>query len=249
MFGAVFVFLVFFRGEPHLQDFFFKKGIFMQRSIRAALVSCFLLLATLTAQAADPQPAAPATPAAAPAPAVPAAQPVLKPAPGLSLLPTAKEEAKPVVTSKIGVVDINRVTTDTVMGKAAQAQIKGQQAKLQKQVEAKRKQLDKFKADTERQLPNLTPQQREAKSKEFQKKIEEFQKFGMKAEKELMENQQKLTKGLFEAIGKAADEQGKAKGLAAVATNRDLLYLSSNVAMVDITGDIITSLNEKSAKK
>ena len=224
----------------------------MQRSIRTALVSCFLLLAALTAQAADPQPAAPATPAAAPAPAVPAAapaQPVLKPAPGLSLLPTAKEEAKPVAASKIGVVDINKVSTDTAMGKAAQAQIKAHQAKLQKQVEAKRKQLDKFKADTERQLPSLTPQQREAKSKEFQKKIEEFQKFGMKAEKELMENQQKLTKGLFEAIGKAADEQGKAKGLVAVATNRDLLYLSSNVAMVDITGDIIKSLDEKGAKK
>ena len=223
----------------------------MQRSIRTALVSCFLLLAALTAQAAD-QPAVPATPAAAPAPAVPAAapaQPALKPAPGLSLLPTAKEEAKPVVTTKIGVVDINKVSTDTVMGKAAQGQIKAHQAKLQKQVEAKRKQLDKFKADTERQLPGLTPQQREAKSKEFQKKIEEFQKFGMKAEKELMENQQKLTKGLFEAIGKAADEQGKAKGLVAVATNRDLLYLSSNVAMVDITGDIIKSLDEKGAKK
>lgn len=221
----------------------------MQRSIRAALVSCFLLLAAMSAQAADPQPAAPA---AAPAPAVPAAapaQPALKPAPGLSLLPTAKEEVKPAVTTKIGVVDINRVSTDTVMGKAAQAQIKAHQAKLQKQVEAKRKQLDKFKADTERQLPNLTPQQREAKSKEFQKKIEEFQKFGMKAEKELMESQQKLTKGLFEAISKAADEQGKAKGLAAVATNRDLLYLSSNVAMVDITGDIITSLDEKGPKK
>lgn len=226
----------------------------MQGSIRAALVSCFLLLAALTAQAADPQSAAPVTPApvSVPAPSVPAvapAQPALKPAPGLSLMPTAKEEAKPVVTIKIGVVDINKVSTDTVMGKTAQAQMKAQQAKLQKQVEAKRKQLDKFKADTERQLPGLTPPQREAKSKEFQKKIEEFQKFGMKAEKELMDNQQKLTKGLFEAIAKAADEQGKAKGLAAVATNRDLLYLSSNTAMVDITDDISTSLNEKGAKK
>ncbi|MCE1225365.1 MAG: OmpH family outer membrane protein [Geobacteraceae bacterium] len=220
----------------------------MQKSIRTALVSCFLLVAALTAQAAD-QPAAPATPSAAPAPAAVTAQPALKPAPGLSLLPTAKEEAKPVATTKIGVVDINKVSTETAMGKAAQAQIKAHQSKLQKQVEAKRKQLDKFKADTERQLPSLSPQQREAKSKEFQKKIEEFQKFGMKAEKELMENQQKLTKALFEAIGKAADEQGKAKGLAAVATNRDLLYLSSTVAMVDITGDVIKSLDEKGAKK
>lgn len=248
MLGAVFVFLAFFCGEPFLQDFLFKKGIFMQRSIRAALVSCFLLLAALTAQAADPQPAAPATPAAAPAPAVPA-QPALKSAPGLSLLPTAKEEAKPVAASKIGVVDINRVSTDTVMGKAAQTQIKEQQAKLQKQVEAKRKQLDKFKADTERQLPSLTPQQREAKSKEFQKKIEEFQKFGMKAEKELTENQQKLTKGLFEAIGKAADELGKAKGLTAIVINREVLFLGAGVEPVDITADLVALLDGKAKSK
>lgn len=218
----------------------------MRKSLRTLLVSSILLLAALTAQAAD-QAAAPTPPATAPA-ATPV-QPALKPAPGLSLLPAAKEEAKPIITTKIGVVDVNKVSTDTVMGKAAQSQIKSQQAKLQKQIETKRKQLDKFKADTERQLPGLSPQQREAKSKEFQKKIEEFQKFGMKAEKELMENQQKLTKGLFEAIGKAADEQGKAKGLAAVATNRDLLYLSSTVAMVDITADIVKSLDEKTAKK
>jgi outer membrane protein len=219
----------------------------MQRSIRIAISSCFLLLAALAAQAAD-QPATPPV-ATAPAPAAVAVQPDLKPAPGLSLLPAAREASQPVVVSKIGVVDINKISTDTVMGKDAQSKIKGQQAKLQKQVEAKRKQLDKFKADTERQLASLSPQQREAKSKEFQKKVEEFQKFGMKAEKELMDNQQKLTKDLFEAIGKAADELGKAKGLAAVVINRELLYLGSNVEMIDSTVDLVKLLNAKGAKK
>ena len=220
----------------------------MQRSIRTALVSCFLLLAALTVQAAE-QPAAPATPPAASAPAAAAVQPDLKPAPGLTLLPAAKPASLPVAAAKIGVVDVNKVSTDSVMGKAAQQQIKAQQTKLQKQVEAKRKQLDKFKADTERQLPGLSPQQREAKSKEFQKKIEEFQKFGMKAEKELMDNQQKLTKGLFEAIGKAADELGKAKGLIAVVINRELLFLVAGVEPLDITADLVKSLDEKGNSK
>lgn len=219
----------------------------MQPSLRAAVVSCFLLLAALTAQAAD-QPAAPATPAGS-VPATGAAQSTLKPAPGLSLLPAVKEAAQPVTAAKIGVVDINKISMDSAIGKDAQTKIKGLQAKLQKQVEVKRKQLDKFKADTERQLPSLSPQQREAKSKEFQKKVEEFQKFGMKLEKELMDSQQKLTKALFEAIGKAAEELGKNKGLTAITVNRELLFLGAGVEPVDLTADLVKLLDEKGAKK
>lgn len=218
----------------------------MQRAIVSIVCALFLSLAAQPVQAADQS----APPAASTAPAPAASQPsLLQSSPGLSLLPAVKETPPPVATPKIGIVDINKISADSTMGKAAQSQIKSQQAKLQKQIEAKRKQLDTFKADTERQLPGLSPQQREAKSKEFQKKVEEFQKLGMKLEKELMDSQQKLTKGLFEAIGKAADELGRAKGLTAIVINRELLYLGQNIEMVDITGDIIASLNEKGAKK
>lgn len=221
----------------------------MQNFIRAALFLPALMLATLTAQAAD-QPVIQPTPAAvASAPASDAAQPDLKAAPGLSLLPSIKPTLLPVAISRIGVVDVNRVSSESTMGKAAQNQIKSQQARLQKQIEAKRKQLDKFKADTERQLPSLSPQQREAKSKEFQKKIEEFQKFGVGAEKELMASQEKLTKGLFEAIGKAAEELGKAKGLTAIVINRELLFVGAGVEPIDLSAELVTLLNEKGSKK
>jgi outer membrane protein len=214
----------------------------MNHAIRAIVCSFFLSLAAFNVQAADQQPAA----AAAPAIAQPT---LLQSAPGLSLLPAVREAAQPVATVKIGVVDVNKASADSIMGKAAQNQIKTQQAKLQKQVESKRKQLDKFKADTERQLPTLSPQQRESKSKEFQKKVEEFQKFGMNAEKELMASQQKLTKGLFEAIGQAAEELGKSKGLNAIVINRELLFLGPGVEPVDLTADLVKLLDEKGKKK
>jgi len=210
----------------------------MNYAMRTIVCSVFLALGALNLQAAD-QPASPAV-----------SQPtLLQAAPGLSLLPAAKEAAQPVVTAKIGIVDVNKVSADSAMGKSAQNQIKTQQGKLQKQVEAKRKQLDKFKSDIERQLPNLSPQQRETKSKEFQKKVEEFQKFGMNAEKELMASQQKLTKGLFEAIGLAAEELGKSKALTAIVINRELLFLGPGVEPVDLTADLVKLLDEKGEKK
>ncbi len=219
----------------------------MQRLQQILLSASALLLVSLPVQAAEPQPAAAAAPSSPPAVVQPVAPQVM---PGLSLLaPKATVGPQVALATKIGVVDINKISVESAMGKAAQAQIKGQQTKLQKQIEAKRKQLDKFKAEVERQLAGMTPQQREAKSKEFQKKVAEFQKFGLHAEQELAGTQQKLTKELLEAIAQLAADLGKAKGLAAVVVNRELLYLSSTVAMVDITADIIKSLDEKSAKK
>lgn len=216
----------------------------MQRSVRITFCTLMLGLAAFAVQAAE-------QPAAAPvAPPAPAAQPaLLAPAPGLSLLPTAKESSPAEANNRIGVVDINKVSAESAMGKSAQAQIKGLQAKLQKQVEAKRHQLDKFKADVERKLSTMSPAQREAKSKEFQKKVEDFQKFGAQAEKELMAAQEKLTKGLFEAIGETAAALGKAKGLVAVTINRELLYLKAGVEPLDISSDVVKSLNEKKEKK
>jgi len=176
-------------------------------------------------------------------------------APPLSLLPTlpittpAPTSVTPTATSsRLGLVDINRISAESALGKAAQAKIKAQQGKLQKQVDSKRRQLDKLKADIERQLPTLAPAQREAKAKQFQKKVEEFQKFGMNAEKGLLETQEKLTRELLAAIEQAATRVGATKGLAAVVVKRELLYLASGTEAVDISEDITKLVDETMPK-
>lgn len=169
--------------------------------------------------------------------------------PQLSLLPSLPVTPPPAAattpSAKLGLVDINRISAESALGKAAQAQIKAQQAKLQKQVDTKKRQLEKAKADIEHQLPTLPPAQREAKAKEFQKKVEELQKFGTNAEKGLRETQERLTKELLTAIEQAAATVGTAKGLAAVVVKRELFYLGSGVAAIDISEDIITQVNQQ----
>lgn len=175
-----------------------------------------------------------------------------KPAPQLSLLPSPPATAvaaPPMAVTRLGLVDINRISNESAMGKAAQAKMKEQQLKLQKQVDIKKRHLEKLKSDIERQLPTLTPPQREAKAKEFQKKVEEFQKFGMNAEKGLQESQEKLTKELLMAIEQASIALGKEKGLAAVVVKRELLYLGTNVEPLDISDDITKLINATSSKK
>ena len=150
---------------------------------------------------------------------------------------------------RLGYVDIARLNQESAAGKAAQAQAKAKQKTLQSQLESRRKQLDKQKAALEAKFATLSPTQRDNKAKEFQKKVEEFQKFGMNAEKELQELQEKLLEDLSKTFEEVAAEYGKANGLALVIVKRELLYLSNAVDAQDVTDGILTLLNEKAAKK
>ena len=210
----------------------------MRQFICSTVCSCFILCIALIAGAADEPPASGAPPT----------QPsLLQAAPGLSLLQSAPSVLPQSAAARIGVVDLARVSAESALGKSAQAEVKARQAKLQKQVDTRKKQLDKFRSDTERQLPSLSPQQREAKQREFQKKVEEFQKFGLKAEKELLDQQQKQTQGLFEAVGKAAEQLGKEKGVAAIVINRELLFAGQGTELVDLTAEMVVQMDKGTA--
>ena len=161
----------------------------------------------------------------------------------------APETPKAVQAVRIGYADIAKIGAESALGKASTAQAKQKQEKLQAQILAKRKPLDKQKAALESQFPTLNPAQREAKSKEFQKKVEAFQKSGQNLEKELQDLQEKLTKALFDTIEQTAVEVGKEKGLALVVVKREMLYLSSSVDAQDVSEDIIKQMNERWQKK
>lgn len=198
------------------------------------LLLCFIT--GLSAQAADPQ--------------TPSSPPQNTPA-GISLLPPGTASIAPPSTVapavRIGVLDINQVSTDSSAGKAAQAQLKSLQAKLQKQIDAKRKQLDKQKAELERLRSTIPPFQLEAKAREFQKKVEDFQKVGMAAEKELATAQEKQTRALFDRIGQVAVELSKEKGVSALVIHKELLYLGPGVERIDLTTDLIRRMDAKGA--
>jgi outer membrane protein len=170
-------------------------------------------------------------------PVVPQAVPVPAPKPS--------EAASAQQATHLGHVDLVRIAAESETGKAGQAQLGVLKKKLQGQIEAKRKQLDKQKAAIEAKLKTLSPPQREAKGREFQKKVEEFQKFGLNAEKELQARQEEFSDKLFKAIEQASADLGKAKGLALVVIKRELLYLGSGVDAQDITDDVIKKIDKK----
>jgi outer membrane protein len=150
---------------------------------------------------------------------------------------------------RIGYADIARIGSESERGKAVKALLNAKKDSLQGKADGKKKQLDKFKTSIEAKVATMTPAQREAKSKEFQKKLEELQKFARASEEEFYLLQEKETKALYEAIEQAAVAHGKANGFAVIVVKKELLYIGSSADTSDVTDDLIKALNQAPQKK
>jgi len=210
------------------------------------LIAMIIALPTLSNAAES----APAVPAAESKAVAPASSAVVTPT-----APVAVPAAKPVETAvtlpgpKLGYVDIARIAGDSDRGKALKALLTAKKDALQAKIDGRKKQIEKFKTSIETKLPVMTPQQREAKSKEFQKKLEDFQKFARSSEEELYKLQEKETKALYEDMEKAAAEHGKANDFAVIVVKKELLYVGNAVDAQDVTDALIKMLNTSGLKK
>ena len=162
--------------------------------------------------------------------------------------PKAPESAKAETGLKIGFADLVRIGNESVQGKAVQAKLKEKNEKFQAQITARQKQLEKQKSAVQAKLATLTPPQREAKAREFEKKVDEYQKLVRSAEKEMQSLQEELTGQLFKSIEQAANAYGKANGFAVIAVRKELLYLDSAVDVREVTDALLNLVDEKATK-
>ncbi len=207
----------------------------MPTTIKRILIACFFALPSLAF-------------------AIDTANEVKPTAPPLAAAPTSgmtAAAAKPVAPQsvRIGYVDIARIGTESERGKALKAVLTTQKDKLKGKIDAKKKTLEKLKASIETKIAAMTPQQREAKSKEFQKKLEELQKFAQVSEDEFFALQDKETKLFYEAIEQAAVAHGTENGFAAIVVKKELLYVGNAVDAQDVTESLIKALNQRDQKK
>ncbi|MEA5115015.1 MAG: OmpH family outer membrane protein [Geobacteraceae bacterium] len=215
----------------------------MKKMVVLLLGLCLAALTAVPAIAAEPAGGAKAAPAAKDS-AVPSPLTTALPLPGPRLTP-----ADPRSGVKIGFVDMAKVASDSVPGKAATSEMKTRATRLQNQMKSREKQLSKQKAAIESTIASLSPAQREAKAKDFQKKVADYQKFVQKAGKEIQSREEQLLGNLYKSTQKAAEDYAKTNGFAAVAIKKDLLYLGDTVEAKDLTDVIIKLLGRNQTTK
>jgi len=214
----------------------------MHSTFKKVLITLIIALPTLSFAADD-------APAGEPKSASPSQTTVSAPQAVVAIesKPAAATSARP--SAKIGYVDIARIVSESDPGKALKTLLTARKDQLQGKIDGKKKQIEKLKTSIESKISTMTPQQREAKSKEFQKKLEEFQKFARTSEEELFALQDKETKTLYEEIEKSAVAHGKANDFSVIVIKKELLYVGNAVDAQDVTEALIKALNETGLKK
>lgn len=227
------------------------------------IASASLLLTVSFSKAEEPKVGIPAAPAEKSAD-IPLPQPVpvnTAPAPAALTVPAAVQptattppaiepsHVQPVkVAPRIGYVDISRIAEETLIGKSTKARFKERSSKVQAQVAAKQKQLEKQKTALEAKLPNLIPDQRRVKINEYEKKVAEFRDYLKKVEKDMLPFQEELTRAMTKETVAACEIYGSKHGLMVISVRKDLLYLGAGVETSDVTPDIIAIMDAKKIK-
>ena len=98
---------------------------------------------------------------------------------------------------KIGYVDLQRALNETDEGKRAKARLKGIFERKQKELDEKQAELKKMKDDLDKQRSILDAKTIAAKERDLQEKFVALQGIYLKHQKELSDEEGKLTRNIF----------------------------------------------------
>ncbi len=139
---------------------------------------------------------------------------------------------------KLGSVDARKIAQESDKGKKAAAALKEMADKYQVKLDAKRKELEKMKADLEKNGAKMSATKLSAKEKEMQKKIGEFREFGLNAEQELAKKDKELSAQVTAELEKTVREYGRSNGYTAIVHKEGVIYNSGDYGVRDLTDDI-----------
>lgn len=148
-------------------------------------------------------------------------------------------------TVKIGYVDLQEALGQTTEGKAIKA-------KLERLLKDKQREFDKMQEDVKRLKDELETQGammkedlRNKKIQDYQQKMVSLQEFYVGNQKELADEEAKLTKPLLDRFEKVLRQIGKDEGYTVIFPSGALVY---GLPSLDLTAKLVTLINSGAGK-
>lgn len=148
---------------------------------------------------------------------------------------------------KLGFVDMQRALLEVEEGKTAKARLEKMKTERQGKLDAQQTELKKLKEDLDRQKEFMKPEVREQKEQEFRQKLGELQMTYAQLQKELAEEEAKLTKDIFARMARILAKVGQDEGFTMVfeKTESSLLWAERSL---DLTNELIRRFNSGEGK-
>ena len=143
---------------------------------------------------------------------------------------------------KIGYVDVQRAIQEVEEGKAARARLQDELKQKRGDPERKRAELEKLKADYDKQAPVLSEDAKRKKQEELQKAFVDAQQGASQMQEELtgkeQEAMQNISKRLIQVVAEVSDKES----FTFVIDKAALLYAP---AASDVTNEVVRRYNER----
>ena len=150
--------------------------------------------------------------------------------------------------SRIAYVDVQRVLARSAAGVAAREQLEREKATMQREMDAKRVELEKLREEIEKKGPLMTADARRDKQDQFERKRRDAARLADDFQKELEKKEQGLLQKVLQDVSGVVERVGKQRGFALIVERRGATVLYG-AAEADLTEEIIRVYDQENGAK
>ncbi len=143
---------------------------------------------------------------------------------------------------KIGLVDVQRVITQSQQGKEARSKIEAEAREKQKEIDVQENEIKKIEAELQKQTALLSPAARREKEEALQRRIRDLRRTTEDINRDLAKKEGELANQILREIAEVVRAYGEEKGYTLIIERSQggVLYGSKGV---DVSEEIIQRLN------
>src|SRR5215831_4664548 len=145
----------------------------------------------------------------------------------------------------IGVIDVQRVVSDSGVGKKALAEIKAIKDKKQQDMDAREQSIEQMQDKLQKQKDILSADAQQKLNDDIQKSYTDLKRFREDSEAEIQNRLNTALKAMEDRVIPIIQKLGADKGYSVILVKDQLVYYN---AKNDITDEVIHLFNEQAAK-
>ncbi|MBI3455140.1 MAG: OmpH family outer membrane protein [Candidatus Rokubacteria bacterium] len=150
--------------------------------------------------------------------------------------------------TKIAYVDVQKVLVRSTAGVAAREQLEREKTTMQKDVDARRVEIDRLRDELEKKGLVLSPDAKREKEEALQRKVRDLRRLVDDFQKELERKEQGLTQRILLELTTVMERLGKERGYLMILEKRGASVIYGD-ADADITEEVIKVFDEEKAKE
>lgn len=167
---------------------------------------------------------------------------------GLVTVGTPALAQPPAAAGRVGYIDVQRVLARSASGVAAREQLEREKAGMQREMDARRKELEVLRDEIEKKGPLMTADARREKQDVFDRKRRDAARLADDFQKELEKKEAGLLQRVLQELSGVIDKLGKDRGYYLIVEKRGATVLYG-APEADLTDEVIRAYDQQAAAK